>query len=150
MVASVTAEVKVQVDKMEVLAPTIVPLQNDIASLNARSAQLQQDIATMKSQAAANATDKASKDDTVANTTNDIKILKQSIEQKKAEIDPLPGAIEVGIPPPPSLSTNAAVLQHILVRNICVCGRGACICSRSDCTSLFSPLKKQRKKSCLA
>jgi predicted RNase H-like nuclease (RuvC/YqgF family) len=100
MVASVTAEVKVQVDKMEVLAPTIVPLQNDIASLNARSAQLQQDIATMKSQAAANATDKASKDDTVANTTNDIKILKQSIEQKKAEIDPLPGAIEVGIPPP--------------------------------------------------
>jgi hypothetical protein len=100
MVASVTAEVKVQVDKMEVLAPTIVPLQNDIASLNARSAQLQQDIATMKSQAAANATDKASKDDTVANTTNDIKILKQSIEQKKAEIDPLPGAIEVGINPP--------------------------------------------------
>ena len=95
MVASVTGEVKVQVDKTEVLAPTIVPLQNDVASLKARSAQLQQDIENMKAQAATNAAEKAAKDDTISNTTNDIKILKESIDQKKAEIDPLPGAIEV-------------------------------------------------------
>ena len=101
MVASVTGEVKVQVDKTEVLAPTIVPLQNDVASLKARSAQLQQDIENMKAQAATNAAEKAAKDDTISNTTNDIKILKESIEQKKAEIDPLPGAIEVTPPATP-------------------------------------------------
>ena len=39
-------------------------------------------------QVATNATDKSTKADTIANTENDIKILKQSIEEKKAEIDP--------------------------------------------------------------
>lgn len=97
MVASVTGEIKVQVDKQEALAPTIVPLQTEIAMMNQTAKALQEEIAQMKAQVAFNATDKAAKDDTIANTENDIRILKESVEQKKAEIDPLPGAIEEAV-----------------------------------------------------
>jgi len=97
MVASVTAEIKVQVDKTEALAPTIVPLQTEIAMLNSKSSALQAEIADMKAQVATNKTDRASKEDTIANTSNDIKILKENIEAKKQEIDPLPGAIEEAV-----------------------------------------------------
>jgi predicted RNase H-like nuclease (RuvC/YqgF family) len=95
MVANVTSEIKLQVDKIEVLSPNVVPLQNDIAALTTQSEQLQAEIAAMKITVASNATDKAAKDDTISNTANDIMFLKQNIAQKKAEIDPLPGQIDV-------------------------------------------------------
>jgi len=95
MVASVTAEIKLQVDKIEVLSPTVVPMQNEIAALTASSNSLQAQIASMKAQVSSNNTDKNAKEDTISNTSNDIMILKDTIAQKKAEIDPLPGQIDV-------------------------------------------------------
>ncbi len=95
MVSSVTAELKSQVDQIEALAPTVPPLQDDIAMLNQQSKDLQKLIEEYKVKAAQNVTEKMVKGDTISNTTNDIKILKGSIEAKKAEIDPLPGKIEV-------------------------------------------------------
>ncbi len=95
MVSSVTAEIKSQVDQIEALAPTVPPLQQDIRQLKNSSSDLQATIAKHKAKIAANATDKASKVDTIANTENDIKILQESIAAKKAQIDPLPGKIEV-------------------------------------------------------
>jgi chromosome segregation ATPase len=97
MVAAVTAEIKVQVDKIEVLSPTIDPLQSEIADLKKQSTELQDEIEKMKLQVSANATEKSAKGDIISNTTNDIKILKESIENKKAEIEPLPGKIEATV-----------------------------------------------------
>mmetsp|Transcript_87016 Transcript_87016/g.174085 ORF Transcript_87016/g.174085 Transcript_87016/m.174085 type:complete len:210 (-) Transcript_87016:207-836(-) len=94
MVASVTAEIKLQKDKIEVLSPTVVPMQTEIAASTTSSNSLQAEIAVMKAQVSSNATDKSAKDDTIANTANDIMILKDKIAQKKAEIDPLPEQID--------------------------------------------------------
>jgi hypothetical protein len=114
MVASVTAEIKLQVDKIEVLSPTVVPLQNEIAALTASSNSLQAEIASMKAQVASNNTDKNAKEDTISNTSNDIMILKDTIAQKKAEIDPLPGQIDV------SCFSLCLLFSEVHVAEICL------------------------------
>jgi predicted RNase H-like nuclease (RuvC/YqgF family) len=95
MVAAVTAEIQVQVDAMEELSPTIDPLQTEIAALKKQSSDLQDEIAALKVKVASAATEKDSKEDVISNTTNDIKILREAIEMKRAELEPLPAKIEV-------------------------------------------------------
>jgi len=116
MVASVTAEIKLQKDKIEVLSPTVVPMQTEIAASTTSSNSLQAEIAVMKAQVSSNATDKSAKDDTIANTANDIMILKDKIAQKKAEIDPLPEQIDVSSVRKSELFAHATFLSSISFR----------------------------------
>jgi len=112
MVSNVTEDIQSQKDKIEALSPTIPPLQEEIAMLKQQSADLKATIEQHKAQVAMNARDKIHKDDQISATSNDIKILKHEIESKKAEIEPLPGKIEVFI--------FVLVNEYVLIC-LCVC-----------------------------